>query len=52
MSDSVRGTLSWVNSGPVRSKCQENTTSAGDEHESVKGKGREMVRRLQRVMPF
>ena len=35
MSDSVRGTLSWVNSGPVRSKCQENTTSAGDEHESV-----------------
>ena len=41
MSDSVRGTLSWVNSDPLRSKCQGSITSAGDEHESVcKGRGR------------
>lgn len=35
MSDSVLEILSWVNSGLLRSKCQENITSAGDEHESL-----------------
>ena len=41
MSDSVIEILSWVNSGLLRSKCQESITSSGDEHECVcKGRGR------------
>lgn len=35
MSDSIIETLPWINSGPLRSKCQESITSAGDLYGSV-----------------
>lgn len=48
VSDSIIETLPWINSGPLRSKCQESITSAGDLHGSVCegwGEGPEEVRR-------